>query len=258
MYLPLLFLLASLVSGCFSYFRTRQSIADDLNDGIVALAKAKGELWTRQDTLDALSHIHELTGEPLLFRATDVDFKIASLRDQAYYSLALVDNGCEPAAARHHGIASDSVLLMMEDDAAGLAVKVQGFADCSMASVLAVSDPTVPGALLILSLASMAAMCLWGRRGPTEAPEPVCIAPVAPSLDGVKLTPMQKRLAQMLLDAPGRRVDKASLCSALWGNKSNAEESLYTLVRRTKAALSETGMEITCNRGDSYELHITD
>ena len=53
------------------------------------------------------------------------------------------------------------------------------------------------------------------------------------------------------------RVDKATLCSALWDNKSNAEESLYTLVRRTKTALAETDIEIICNRGESYELRVS-
>ena len=76
-------------------------------------------------------------------------------------------------------------------------------------------------------------------------------------LDGIKLTPMQRQLTQLLLDAPEMRVDKATLCSTLWGNKSNAEESLYTLVRRTKSALSASNIEIICNRGDSYELRIS-
>ncbi|MDE7467242.1 MAG: helix-turn-helix domain-containing protein, partial [Muribaculaceae bacterium] len=63
-------------------------------------------------------------------------------------------------------------------------------------------------------------------------------------------------LAQMLLDAPDMRVDKRYLCESLWGNKSNAEESLYTLVKRTKIALAQANMEIVCNRGESYELRI--
>lgn len=82
------------------------------------------------------------------------------------------------------------------------------------------------------------------------------VLPASPSLAGIKLTPMQRRFAQMLLDAPDRKVDKRILCEALWDNKSNAEESLYTLVRRTKNALAEANMEIVCNRGDSYELRV--
>ena len=82
------------------------------------------------------------------------------------------------------------------------------------------------------------------------------VLPASPSLDGIKLTPMQRRFAQMLLDAPNMKVDKRTLCETLWGNKSNAEESLYTLVRRTKTALATTGIEIVCNRGESYELRV--
>lgn len=67
---------------------------------------------------------------------------------------------------------------------------------------------------------------------------------------------MQRQLTRMLLEAPGMKVDKRSLCESLWGNKSNAEESLYTLVKRTKDALAEANMEIVCNRGDSYELRV--
>lgn len=99
-------------------------------------------------------------------------------------------------------------------------------------------------------------MYIWRRKETEPITELAVEVPSIPSLTGIKLTPMQRQLAQMLLDAPDMKVDKATLCSALWGNKSNAEESLYTLVRRTKAALSVANMEIVCNRGDSYELRV--
>lgn len=67
---------------------------------------------------------------------------------------------------------------------------------------------------------------------------------------------MQRQLTQMLLDTPDKKVDKTILCTALWGNKSNAEESLYTLVRRTKTVLADAKIEIIYNRGDSYQLKI--
>ena len=145
---------------------------------------------------------------------------------------------------------------MPERAAEGLAIQVQGFADCSMASIFYTSDQTLPGILFSLSILSMASMLIW-KRQETETPEAEFIAiPTSPSLDGIKLTPMQRQLARMLLEAPGMKVDKRSLCESLWGNKSNAEESLYTLVKRAKKALAQANMEIVCNRGDSYELRI--
>lgn len=129
-------------------------------------------------------------------------------------------------------------------------------ADCSMASVFSASDQTLPGILLTLSFLSMAGMFVWKRRESEVVETELIAVPATPSLAGVKLTPMQRRFAQMLLEAPDMKVDKRVLCETLWDNKSNAEESLYTLVRRTKNALAEVNMEIVCNRGDSYELRI--
>lgn len=244
---PLALMLASVATSCFSYAQAKQDISDDLNDAIIALAGENSRLWTRQDTIAALCRMHETTRKPLIYQASDVNFRNAALKDEAYYTLALVD--ATHAAPAIHGskIASDSIMLVPEAATNGLAVQVRGFADCSMASVFAASDQTLPGVLFALSVLSMASMYVWVRRASRLS---------LSALDAVKLTPMQRQLAQMLLDAPGRKVDKATLCTALWGGKSNAEESLYTLVRRTKAALAEAGVEIICNRGDSYELRI--
>lgn len=257
MIIPLALMIASLVTSCLSYSNAKQSIADDLNDAMIALANENCGLWTRQDTIAALRQMHETTHKPLIYQASDINFRNSALKDNAYFTLALVDKKNTAPKIQGDKIASDSIMLVPARAADGLAIQVQGFADCSIASVFAVSDQTLPGILFSLSILSMAAMFVW-RRKETEMSE-TALAPVSPAvhpLDGIKLTPMQRQFARMLLDAPGMRVDKATLCSTLWGNKSNAEESLYTLVRRTKTALSASDIEIICNRGDSYELRI--
>lgn len=258
MFIPLALMFASLVTICFSYSGAKQNIAADLNDAIVALTNEYREQWTRQDTIAALRHMHETTHKPLIYQASDVSFRNAMLKDEAYFTLALVD--MRNAAPKIHGtkIASDSIMLVPDGAYDGLAIKVQGFADCSMGLVFPASDKTLPGILLTLSILSAATLLLWRRkegRGLTQ-PDRVSAAAYVNSLEGIKLTPMQRTLTQMLLDSPGNKVDKATICTALWGNKSNAEESLYTLVRRTKSALSAFGIEIVCNRGESYELRI--
>ena len=155
-------------------------------------------------------------------------------------------------------IASDSIMLVPERATDGFAIQVQGFADCSMASVFAASDQTLPGVLFTLSILSMASMFVRRRKeSEISEMELASVSSEVHPFDGIKLTPMQRQFAQLLLDAPKMRVDKATLCTALWGNKSNAEESLYTLVRRTKTALAEANIEIICNRGESYELRIS-
>ncbi len=221
-----------------------------------ATVKLPSELWTRPDTIAAIRHMHETTHKPLIYQASDVNFRTPSLKDVTYFTLALVDTKSASRGIGGNKIASDSIMLMPEHAAEGLAIQVQGFADCSMASNLYASDQTLPGILFVLSILSMASMLIWKRKE-TETPDAEFIAiSASPSLDGIKLTPMQRQLTRMLLEAPGMKVDKRSLCESLWGNKNNAEESLYTLVKRTKNALAKANMEIVCNRGDSYELRI--
>lgn len=254
MLIPLALFVASLVTSSFSYSDAKRSITEDLNETMLALANENSVLWTRQDTIAALRHMHETTHKPLIYQASDLNFRNSALKDEAYFTIALVDmektdqkirnhNGIERHSATH--FSSDSIMLVPENTIDGVAIHIQGFADCSMASVFATSDQTLPGILLTLSLSSMATMLVWRRKRSGTHP-----------LEGIKLTPMQRQFAQMLLEAPDQKVDKMALCTTLWGNKSNAEESLYTLVKRTKSALADTKIEIICNRGESYELRI--
>lgn len=258
MFLPLALMVASVLACCFSYSDAKQNIASDLNDAMLALANENSEVWTRQDTIAALRQMRETTHKPIIYQASDVNFRNSALKDEAYFTLALVDKKNAAPKIQGSKITSDTIMLVPERATDGLAIRVQGFADCSMASVFVASDQTLPGVLFTLSILSMTSMFVW-RRKDSEMPETelALVSSALHPLDGIKLTPMQRQFAQLLLDAPEMRVDKATLCSALWGNKSNAEESLYTLVRRTKTALSAANIEIICNRGESYELCIS-
>ncbi len=250
MFLPLILMIAAIAASALSYSDAKRAIADDLNDAMIALADENRELWTRQDTIAALRQMQATTSMPMIYQAKDVEFRNASLKNNAYFTIALVGGADALPPLRGHSITSDSIVIVPETSADGLAIRIQGFADCSVASVFAAADRTLPGILLTLSVLSSATLlALKRKRLPAEARPGLAI-------DGARLTPMQRQFTLMLLEAPGMRVDKATICTALWGNKTNAEESLYTLVRRTKAALAHTGIEIVCNRGDSYGLRI--
>lgn len=249
-FIPLALMIASLAASYHSYTSARRTIADDLNNAMIALANDNCALWARQDTIAALRQMHLTTRQPLIYQAPELNLNHPALKNNAYFTLAIVDRKTAMPEISGHKIISDSIMIIPEKAGGEVAIRLQGFADCSMTSVFAASDQTLPGVLLALSMLSMASMFVWSRK--TGLPE----APEALTLDAVRLTPMQRQLTAILMDAPGRKVDKATLCSALWGNKSNAEESLYTLVRRTKTALADSGITIICNRGDSYELRI--
>lgn len=256
-FIPFALMIASVISCCFSYSNAKQNIANDLNDAMLALANENTELWTRPDTIAAIRHMYEITHNPMIYQASNVNFRNTFLKEEAYFTLALVDKKDYSPKIQGNKIASDSIMLVPERTFDGLAIQVQGFANCSMASIFNASDQTLPSILFILSILSMASMIVWKRREPDMSETEFIAIPASPSLDNIKLTPMQRHFVQMLLDAPDMKVDKRTLCETLWDNKSNAEESLYTLVRRTKTALAQSSMEIVCNRGDSYELHIT-
>lgn len=259
-FVPLAFMLAAVIASYFSYNAAKQSITDDLNEAMIALANENSELWTRQDTIVALRHMHETLRQPLIYQASEANFRNTALKEEAYFTLALVDNRKVLPESHNHKIASDSIILVPQQYADGMAIRVQGFANCSFAFILGVSDKTFPGLLCGLAVLSFVGMLFW-RKDETEfATQAIsqddALTPAPSMLEGIKLTPMQRRLTQMLLDAPDNKVDKATLCMVLWDNKSNAEESLYTLVRRTKIALANANMEIISNRGESYQLRI--
>lgn len=258
MLVPLAFMIASFITSCLSYSDARECITKDLNDAMLALVNENRELWTQPDTITALRQMHATTNKPLIYKASDADFRYPALKDEAYFMLALVDKNNAAPNIPGNKIASDSIMIIPQRSVDGLALQVQGFAYCSMASVFSASDQTLPGILFSLSMLSMAAIFIRGRKT-TGLTETLPVAhPVTSLPDDIRLTPMQRQFTQMLLDAPDMRVDKKTLCEALWGNKINAEESLYTLVRRTKTALAKANMKIICNRGDSYELRVND
>lgn len=257
MFIPLALMIASLVSSFISYSATRQGITENLNESMLALANEKRELWISQDTITALRHIYNTTHKPIIYQASGLQSKYPMLNDDTYISLTLVGRDNNVTEIDRNKIMSDSILIVSGKESDCVTVQVQAFTNCSMASIFSASDQTLPGILLTLSVVYMATMSLLRKKEAKHSEiEHAIPVTAAPSIDEIKLTPMQRRFTRILLDAPNRKVDKATLCSILWDDKINAEESLYTLVRRTKTALADTGMEIVCNRGDSYELRI--
>lgn len=257
MFITLSMLIASIVMGCLSYSSARQNITNDLNDAMIALADENREVLTRKDTIAALKVMYETTRKPMIYRASGINLKNAALKDSVYFTLAIVDKNNTICDFPRSEFVSDSIMLMPEKDIDGIAIQIQGYADCSMASIFSASDQTIPGILFCLSVLSIMSMFLWRRKSiHTDYSEPSLQNHPISSIDNIRLTPMQRQFTQMLLDSPGHRVNKATICEVLWNNKDNADESLYTLVRRTKKALADTELEIICNRGESYELRI--
>ena len=71
----------------------------------------------------------------------------------------------------------------------------------------------------------------------------------------IYFTPLQRQLMQMLILAPSHQIEKSAICNALWPNKPDASETLYTLIRRLKPIVEQTSeLQIECVRGRAYRL----
>ena len=73
----------------------------------------------------------------------------------------------------------------------------------------------------------------------------------------VRLTPMQQQLMEMLWQSPSHQLSKTEICNALWPKKEDANETLYTLIRRLKPIIEKhSDLKIESDRGKSYGLTI--
>lgn len=73
----------------------------------------------------------------------------------------------------------------------------------------------------------------------------------------VRLTPMQQQLMEMLWMSPSHQLSKTDICNVLWPKKENANDTLYTLVKRLKPIIEQhSDLKIEADRGKSYGLRI--
>lgn len=73
----------------------------------------------------------------------------------------------------------------------------------------------------------------------------------------VKLTPMQQQLMELFFRAPNHTLSKTEICETLWPKKEDANETLYTLIRRLKPIVEQhSNLKIEADRGKAYELKI--
>ena len=73
----------------------------------------------------------------------------------------------------------------------------------------------------------------------------------------VRLTPMQQQLMEMFFRSPNHVLSKTEICDALWPKKEDANETLYTLIRRLKPIIEQhSDLKIEADRGKAYELKV--
>lgn len=237
----------AVLSSVHNYGCAKDYIVADMNQALAKTLAEKRYGWITPDTIaDYRSHL-----------------AIAELRRTSVISYAVDGDGGNLKSRK-----------MAWGRAGGRKLEFQGFANCSMASVFAMSDQRLP--LSLYALAALWAFFSVGYfrrvRHSGQDAEVVPVAAVGLAVGGLRLdpsshrfftpdnaevalTPMQSQLLTMFFQSDGHRLSKQEICAALWPKKPDASDTLYTLIRRIKPILAEQGLTITTGRGKDYELN---
>lgn len=218
-----------------SYRHTRQEIVNDMNQALALTLSEKQEGWITPDTIQNYrSHL-----------------RIEMLKEKSFVYYALDD--------KDRGLCSRKMKWQKNSRP----LEFQSYANCSAASVFALSDQRAGGVMSLLTIFSAVAFLLYFRRNHENM---TVLGNLM--LDGtdecfydlrhqpVKLTPMQEQLMKMFFASKNHQLSKQEICETLWPKKPDASETLYTLIRRIKPIAEQGNLEIVSERGKDYQLRV--
>lgn len=228
------------LTSLHGYRSAMDDIVADMNQALAKTLAEKQEGWITPDTIaDYRSHLG-----------------ISALRQSSVISYAM--EGSPGLASRR----------MAWHSGCGPTLEFQGYANCSWASVFALSDQRLPFSLTLLAMLWAAFSLFYFRRQSIACSQTPGVVVGDMMLDAatsrfltlsheeVRLTPMQTALLTMLFRADGHRLSKQDICDALWPKKPDASDTLYTLIRRIRPVLADRGLTIVTERGKDYQLKI--
>lgn len=262
-------MLTSLLAGRHNYCKARNEITADLNQALAQTLKERKDYIITQDTIRAYKQLRKTSGGQVLIAVSDERFcrylKDKRLQQAAFITFDVVDSDFQNNSLGDQAICSDT--LIVKDKHAGETLALKGYARLSVASILGMSDQRIPAACMISAF--LWAMLSWlYLRKKQEEPEVVTgfgglvyseadrrfyTAAHTP----IRFTPMQQQLMLLFWNAPSHSLTKEAICTALWPKKEDANDTLYTLIRRLKPIVEEhTNLKIVADRGRNYSLEI--
>ena len=281
-----LLVLLSFGFGYRSYSQAEQRVVSDLNQALQRTVLQYKGLWLNFDTIRTYTRLQEVMGSPVSVSSPNKAFTealaITALKDISTLSLHILkDNSVVSVVSVFNEIpagclASDTLVwLSTTVDTPGVTLSFRGYAHCSATMLLSLSQQTIPATLLLAAL-------LWGgftffyfRRTRTDADtgnkkqqeNTITFGNLSLSLqeacfynerqEKLKLTPMQYTLMEMFYLSSSHLLFKSDICQSLWPGKDNADETLYTLIRRLKPIFEDnSNLRITTDRGRAYGLEI--
>lgn len=262
-------MLTSLLAGRHNYCKARNEITADLNQALAQTLKERKDYIITQDTIRVYKQLRKTSGGQVLIAVSDERFcrylKDKRLQQAAFITFDVVDSDFQNNSLGDQAICSDT--LIVKDKHAGETLALKGYARLSVASILGMSDQRIPAACMISAF--LWAMLSWlylrkkqeGSEAVTgfgglvysEVDQRFYTAAHTP----IRFTPMQQQLMLLFWNAPSHSLTKEDICAALWAKKEDANDTLYTLIRRLKPIVEEhTNLKIVADRGRNYSLEI--
>lgn len=262
-------MLTSLLAGRHNYCKARNEITADLNQALAQTLKERKDYIITQDTIRVYKQLRKTSGGQVLIAVSDERFcrylKDKRLQQAAFITFDVVDSDFQNNSLGDQAVCSDT--LIVKDKHAGETLALKGYARLSVASILGMSDQRIPAACMISAF--LWAMLSWlylrkkqeGSEAVTgfgglvysEVDQRFYTAAHTP----IRFTPMQQQLMLLFWNAPSHSLTKEDICAALWPKKEDANDTLYTLIRRLKPIVEEhTNLKIVADRGRNYSLEI--
>ena len=262
-------MLTSLLAGRHNYCKAMNEITADLNQALAQTLKERKDYIITQDTIRVYKQLRKTSGGQVLIAVSDERFcrylKDKRLQQAAFITFDVVDSDFQNNSLGDQAICSDT--LIVKDKHAGETLALKGYARLSVASILGMSDQRIPAACMISAF--LWAMLSWlylrkkqeGSEAVTgfgglvysEVDQRFYTAAHTP----IRFTPMQQQLMLLFWNAPSHSLTKEDICAALWPKKEDANDTLYTLIRRLKPIVEEhTNLKIVADRGRNYSLEI--
>lgn len=222
----LLVMLMAVVSAVTSYKATSTRISEDVNN---ALALTRYQMPCDVVSADTI-------------RCYRNNITIAELRDTAYLAMRTVRRGNRQETE-----------LIAE-------------ANCDFATVFMLSDQRASASLVVIGMLWLIVSTIYVRR---HKPELIVQGIAYGGLifnndrfcnatgERIHLTPMQHTLLEMFLKSDDHTLTKQEICDRLWPKKPDANDTLYTLIRRIKPIIeANSNLKIESDRGRSYSLEV--
>lgn len=281
-------MLTSLLAGRHNYHVTRNEITADLNQALALTLLEKKEPIVTQDTIRAYKQLRRTSGGQVLIAVSDERFcrhlKNRRLKETSFLTFDVVDKEYQGGSTDEQAIYSDT--LMIRNEHAGETLALKGYTRLSAAAVFGMSDQRLPAGLMAAAILWAIGSMLYLRK---REKENLVLQPVGgcgqPAEDGtqsaedfggltysdaddrfygadhtpIRFTPMQQQLMRLFWQSPSHSISKEEICAALWPKKDDANDTLYTLIRRLKPIVEEhTRLKIVADRGRNYSLEINE